>query len=102
MQRAPPPACLTTLVSASWMIRYADRSTPAGTALTCPEHSRLTCTPAPLVRSMSLPRRASPGAGASGADMPVAARAAAGEPGAPGAAAAAAAAVPEGGGGAVG
>ena len=42
------------------MIRYADRSTPAGTALTCPEHSRLTCTPAPLVRSMSRPSRRGP------------------------------------------
>ena len=26
------PACLITLVSASWMIRYAERSTPGGTA----------------------------------------------------------------------
>ena len=32
----PPPACLSAFVIASWTIRYADRSSPVGSARTLP------------------------------------------------------------------
>ena len=34
------PACLRTLVSASWTIRYADRSTPTGSGLGSPSNAK--------------------------------------------------------------
>ena len=49
------------------MIRYADKSAPAGAGLGRPVTSTVTRTPAPQVRATSLSRPARPGAGASGA-----------------------------------
>jgi hypothetical protein len=61
------PAWRITLVTASWMIRNADRSMSAGSGSRRPSHSTSTCTPASRVMAASRSRSARPGAGSSGA-----------------------------------
>src|SRR6266511_2120850 len=60
------PACLATLVRASWTIRKAAWSTPAGRVLGVPETSVRTFSPAAEARDTSPSRRATLGAGARG------------------------------------
>ena len=61
------PAWRTTLVTASWMMRNADRSMSAGSGSRLPSQSTSTCTPASRVMAASRSMSARPGAGPSGA-----------------------------------
>jgi len=69
----PVPACRTTLVTASWMMRNAEVSMSAGSGRCCPCHSTSTWTPASAVVAASLPTPARPSAGSTGAVMPASA-----------------------------
>ena len=60
---APSP-CLSALVSASWTIRYAVTSIPAGSGRGSPEIRTSTGSPAKAIRSISGPRRLRLGCGA--------------------------------------
>src|SRR5580698_8186831 len=60
----PVWAWRTTLVTASWMMRNADRSMSAGSGSRLPCHSTSTRTPASRVVAASRSRPARPGAGA--------------------------------------
>ena len=62
---APGPACLSTLVSASWTMRYANRSTRAGSSAGTPSVASETSRPAPRICSTSRGRSARPGWGPS-------------------------------------
>ena len=61
------PAWRTTLVTASWMMRNADRSMSAGSGSRLPRQSTSTCTPASRAVAASRSMSARPGAGPSGA-----------------------------------
>ena len=61
------PAWRTTLVTASWMMRNADRSMSAGSGSRLPRQSTSTRTPASRVVAASRSMSARPGAGPSGA-----------------------------------
>src|SRR5581483_2943993 len=66
-----PPACRATLVSASWAMRKAARSTPGGSGRSRPDTSTRTATPADAALATSPSRSAaSRGAGRRGAASP--------------------------------
>ena len=62
----PVPAWRTTLVTASWMMRNADRSMSAGSGSRLPRHSTSTRTPASRAVAASRSMSARPGAAPSG------------------------------------